>query len=52
MAHRAPADIQHISVRATDLQFDFAGVTLVPRFGGLVLMLAATLWQSRGRDAK
>jgi hypothetical protein len=48
----SPADIQQIFVRAADLQFDFAGVTLVPQLAGLVLMLAATLWQSRGRDAK
>jgi hypothetical protein len=27
-----------------------AGMTLVPQLAGLVLMLAATLWQSRGRS--
>jgi hypothetical protein len=50
--HIEPPDIQQIFVRAADLQFDFPGVTLVPQLAGLVLILAATLWQSRGRDAK
>jgi hypothetical protein len=27
-----------------------AGMTMVPQLAGLVLMLAATLWQSRGQS--
>jgi hypothetical protein len=58
--HTARRTTWHIELRrySADLRLGrgsavrLAGVTLVPQLAGLVLMLAATLWQSRGRDAK
>jgi len=40
-----------ITVTSNDIHLArIAGMTLVPQLAGLVLMLAATLWQSRGRS--
>jgi MarR family len=40
-----------ITVTSNDIHLArIAGMTLVPQLGGLVLMLAATLWQSRGQS--
>ena len=40
-----------ISVTSNDIHLArIAGMTLVPQLAGLVLMLAATLWQSRGQS--
>jgi hypothetical protein len=39
-----------ITVTSNDIHLArIAGMTLVPQLAGLVLMLAATLWQSRGQ---
>jgi hypothetical protein len=40
-----------ITVTSNDIHLArIAGMTLVPQLAGLVLMLAATLWQSRGQS--
>ena len=40
-----------ITVTSNDIYLArIAGMTLVPQLAGLVLMLAATLWQSRGQS--